>query len=359
MKWIREDIRDLKAYQANEGDYKVKLDANEGENLFVEIFKNIDADFLKDLNRYPNSNSDLLREEISKFIDVDMEKIVVGNGSSEMIELVMKAFIENGDKILSFVPTFGMYNVYSRIYKAEFVGINGKADDDGSSSPMREDFSLDIDRLIEEAERINPKIILVCNPNNPTGYLMAKADIEKLLKNTESLVVVDEAYIEFAEGSMIDEIDKYDNLIVLRTLSKALGLAGIRLGYMLANAEIIGWVNKIKSPYNLNSLTQVYAVEAIRNSEIIDDYIERVKVERDRLSEDLEKLGLKVYDSSTNFILFYSEIRGLCEKLEERGILIRDFSGGLENYYRLTVGDRDENKIFMDALKEIVKDEKS
>lgn len=363
MKWVRDDIKDLKAYKPNNSSYSVKLDANEGANLFLQVFENMDMSFLKDINRYPASNAEDLREEISKYISVDPANIIVGNGSSEMIELVMKTFIEEGDKILSFVPTFSMYNIYSQIYKAEFLGIEGKEvfNETGEleSSMIREDFSLDIDRLIKKAKDIRPKIILVCNPNNPTGYLMLKEDIKKLLKNTDSLVVVDEAYIEFAEGSMLDEIDHYDNLIVLRTLSKALGLAGIRLGYMLGNIDLINWVNKIKSPYNLNAFTQAFAIEAIKNIHIIEAYMEEVKAERKSLYKELEKLGIKVYESYTNFILFYLDIENLGKKLQEAGVLIRDFSGELENYYRVTVGNKFENKFFLDLLKEIIKDEKS
>lgn len=353
MSWVRDDIKNLKEYKENNSPYKIKLDANEGENLFFKNINDIDLEALNDINRYPDSSAEKLRKKIGENIGIQPENIVAGNGSSEMIELVMKTFIEKGDKILSFVPTFSMYGIFSKIYGGNFIGVEGKGSGLKIINP-REDFSLDIDILIDKAKEINPKIILVCNPNNPTGYLIPRDDIKKLLEKTNSLVVVDEAYIEFAEGSMIDEIDKYENLIVLRTLSKAIGLAGIRLGYMVANIDIINWVNKIKSPYNLNSLTQTFGIMAINKSDLVDDYIEREKKERERLYNELIKLGVKAYKSNTNFILFYSEIIDLNEKFQEKGILIRAFGGDLKGYYRVTVGSEYENNEFIKSLKEIL-----
>ena len=357
MKWLRSDIRDLKEYKANNSPYKLKLDANEGENLFFEKLSNIDMSFLNDINRYPDSSAEKLREEIGEYIGADKDNIIAGNGSSEMIELVMKTFIEKGDKILSFTPTFSMYEIFSKIYGANFIGTEGQVHCPKTGtvylSPCPS-FTRDIDILIEKVEEENPKMILLCNPNNPTGDLISKENIEKLLKSTNSLVVVDEAYIEFAEGSMVGEVHNYENLIVLRTLSKALGLAGIRLGYMLANKDIISWVNKIKSPYNLNALSQAFGIRALENKTLIDDYIKKVKAEREKLYKELIESGVKAYPSHTNFILFYLDIPDLSGKLQNRGILIRSFSGDLEGYYRVTVGDSHENDEFIKSLKEIL-----
>lgn len=357
MKWIRKDIANLKEYKENNSPYKIKLDANEGENLFFDNLYGLKMDFLNNINRYPDSNAEELREEVGNYIGIDKANIVAGNGSSEMIELVMKTFIDNGDKILSFVPTFSMYNIFSKIYGAEFIGIEGQVPCI-KGDKIRDDFSVNIDILIEKAKEINPKLILVCNPNNPTGYLISKDEIKRLLDNTDSLVVVDEAYIEFAEGSMIDEIENYENLIVLKTLSKALGLAGIRLGYMVSNMEIINWVNKVKSPYNLNTLSQAFGLMALKKKNLIPAYVEKIKKEREKLYKQLKEIGLKVYPSSTNFIFFYSSMDDLSGKLQEKGILIRKFSGDLEGYYRVTIGNEYENEEFLKSLKGIVGYEK-
>lgn len=354
MNWVRDDIRDLKEYKENKGEYRVKLDANEGENLFFKNIDRVDLEVLKEINRYPDSSAEKLRGKIGEYVGVDPEKIVAGNGSSEIIDLIMKTFIEKDDQILSFIPTFTMYGIFSKIHSARFIGIEGKRD---AIPTPRDDFSVDMDILIEKAKEIKPKLILVCNPNNPTGGIIDKLEIKRLLENTNSLVVVDEAYIEFADGSMIDEIDNYENLIILRTLSKAIGLAGIRLGYMAANKKIVNWVNKVKAPYNLNSVTQAFGIMALEKVDIIEDYIEREKNRRKTLYNQLNQLGVKVYPSSTNFILFYSEIKNLDGKLKDDGILVRKFGGDLEGYYRVTVGNEDENEEFIKSLKEIQKNE--
>lgn len=343
MKLVKENIENINKYELNKKPYRIKLDANEGENIF---FSDI-GDELK-LNLYPDGDSSLLRDEIGKYLNVDPNNIVAGNGSSEMIELVMKAFIDKGDIILSFIPTFSMYQIFSQIYSAKFIGIN-----------CNENFVQDVDVLIEEAKNIKPKIIFICNPNNPTGYLMNKYEIKKLLNNTDSLVVVDEAYIEFAQGSMVEYISQYENLIVLRTLSKAFGLAAIRVGYMVSNKHIINIINKVKSPYNLNSISQYIGVKALREKEKMFQYVEEVKKERKYLYNKLKKFPIEVYPSNGNFIFFKSEVSKLDEKLNEKGILIRSFSKDLENHYRVTVGNRWENEEFIKSLKEILENENS
>ncbi len=241
-----------------------------------------------------------------------------------------------------------MYHIFSQIYSAKFIGINSN-----------ENFVQDVDVLIEEAKNIKPKIIFICNPNNPTGYLMNKYEIKKLLNNTDSLVVVDEAYIEFAQGSMVEYISQYENLIVLRTLSKAFGLAAIRVGYMVSDKHIINIINKVKSPYNLNSISQYVGVKALREKEKMFQYVEEVKKERKYLYNKLKKFPIEVYPSNGNFIFFKSEVSKLDEKLNEKGILIRSFSKDLENHYRVTVGNRWENEEFIKSLKEILENENS
>ena len=350
MKFIKDNIKNLKEYKTNDMPYRIKLDANEGKNIFFKdiLEKGISFPEKFNINLYPDSDAALLKKEIGKYLNIDPNNIVAGNGSSEMIELVMKTFIDKNDSILTFTPTFSMYSIYSQIYSAKFIGIESN-----------KDFSIDMDILINKAKEINPKIIFICNPNNPTGYLIAKDEIIKLLDNVDSIVVVDEAYMEFAEGSMVDEITKYDNLIVLRTLSKALGLAAIRLGYMASNQDIINIINKVKSPYNLNSISQFIGIKALQEKDKIFKYVEEVKLERDYLYNLLVQLPIDVYKPNGNFILFKSTVQGLDKKLEEEGILIRSFSGDLEGYYRVTIGSRWENEEFIKILKEILENEDS
>lgn len=350
MDLIKNSIKNLKEYKPNKIPYQIKLDANEGKNILLkELYKEglkFDEDF--NINFYPDNDATLLKKEISKYLNINTTNIVAGNGSSEMIELIIKTFVDKDEIILSFKPTFGMYSVFSQIYSAKFVCIESN-----------EDFSLDINKLITKAKEIKPKVIFLCNPNNPTGYLIDKKDIIKLLQNTNSIVVVDEAYMEFAKGSMVDEILKHENLIVLRTLSKALGLAAIRLGYILSNEQIIKIINKVRSPYNLNAITQYIGAKALQNKDKIFDYIEDVKKEREFLYKKLSRLGIKTYKSYGNFLFFNSNIKNLFDKLAKDGILIRKFSGELDGFYRVSVGYKNENRAFIKSLKEIIKNENS
>jgi len=349
MQKVKESVKGLKAYNANQVPFRIKLDANEGKNiLFKDISEGLSFGEDFNINFYPDNDAVLLRKEMGGYIGISPSNIIAGNGSSEMIELVIKTFVDKDEAMMSFVPSFSMYSVFSSIYSADFIGVESN-----------EDFSLDMDLMIKKAREINPKLILICNPNNPTGFLIAKKDIEKLLSEVDSIVVVDEAYMEFAEGSMAQEVLKYKNLIVLRTLSKALGLAAIRLGYMISNEEIINIINNVRSPYNLNAVTQYIGAMALRKKDEITGYVEEVKKERDFLFGELGELPFEVYKSHANFIFFSSGIDDLDKRLKEDGILIRSFSGDLKGYYRVTVGSRAENTELIKSLKEIVKNEKS
>ncbi|WP_291583227.1 histidinol-phosphate transaminase [Clostridium sp. UBA6640] len=350
MELVKESIRDLKEYVPNNLKYRIKLDANEGKNiLFKDIYKEgikFEGDF--NINFYPDNEAILLREEIGKYININPANIIAGNGSSEMIELIIKTFVDKDEVILSFAPTFSMYSIFSKIYSTKFIGIKSN-----------EDFSVDIELLINKAKEVNPKVVILCNPNNPTGYLIDEEHIKRLLEKTDSIVVVDEAYIEFAGDSMVNEIGNYKNLIVLRTLSKALGLASVRLGYMASNEKIINIINKVRSPYNLNALTQYVGVMALKNKDKIMSYVEKVKKEREFLYSKLKEIDIKAFKSYGNFIFFKCEIADLKYKLANHGILIRDFSEDLKGYFRVTVGSKYENREFIKCLKEIKENEKS
>lgn len=240
-----------------------------------------------------------------------------------------------------------MYSIYSQINGSKFIGVESD-----------ENLVINIDNVIEKVKENNPKIVIVCNPNNPTGTILKREEIIKLLDSTNSLVVLDEAYMDFGEESMLSDVFKYDNLIVLRTLSKAFGLAGIRTGYMLSNSSLINSVEKVRPPYNLNSLSDFIATRALRNKDVVKAYIKEVKEEREVLYKEMIGMGIKAYKSQANFILFYSEIENLSQKLIDRGVLIRKFGGKLENYYRVTIGDKEENSMFVGAIRDILKKEK-
>lgn len=337
---MKKSVEGLIPYYVNKKPYNVKLDANEGANYLI------DNSF--DFNLYPDSDSLLLRAEMSKYYNCIEKNIIVGNGSSEVINMIINAFCDKGDKVLTFFPTFSMYDTYCKLCGADLIYI-----------PTDENFMQNLDILIEKAKELIPKVIIICNPNNPTGYANKVQEIEKLLtKITNSIVIVDEAYGDFLDYSAVDLINQYDNLIVTRTMSKAFGLANIRVGCGIANEELINMLWCVKVPYNLNGLSQQVAVEAFRNIDKVRNYINNLKYLRDKLAKEISNLNFIVYNSSANFIFIKSSINNLDKKLEDKDVLIKAFGGQISNYYRITVVDEIQSEILLKALKEIFKVEK-
>jgi histidinol-phosphate aminotransferase len=339
----KESVKDLIPYKPSEVSCKYKLDANESKNyLFKDglLIKNLD------INLYPDTNSIELRNSIANYIQMKLENIVVGNGSSEMIELILKTFIEKNDNVLGFEPSFGMYKIYSEIYDAKYISI-----------PKKPNFVMDKDQMISYANRYNPKVIFLCSPNNPTGLTISIKDITEILKNTKSLVVLDQAYIEFADennNEALNLLDEFENLIILRTMSKAFGLAGLRLGYLISNQEIVDEIYRIKSPYNLNALSQYLGVLALKDVDKVKKYVNDIKENRALLYQDLKDLKINAFFSQANFCFFQSDIKDLHQKLIDKDILVRSFKNELDGYYRVTVGTNTENKYFIKSLKEII-----
>lgn len=341
---LKPSVERLQAYFVNDIPYRVKLDANEGSNYLLKDGFKID-DFKPNL--YPDSDSKLLREKMAVYYSCKAENIMVGNGSSELINMVINAFCDKGDKVLSFVPSFSMYQTYCDLCGAQYVGIE-----------CERDFSQNIDKLIAEAKKINPKIVILCSPNNPTGYVTSRDEVVKLLDNVkDSLIILDEAYIDFSENSAADLIDRYENLVVMRTLSKAFGLAGLRVGAMIACREMINYVWKVKVPYNLNILSQYAAETALENIHRVKDYIKQLKALRQELSNSLKELDFIVYDSGSNFIFVKPPVENLFEKLIDCGVLIRKFNYRGETYNRITVGTKEENNILAEEIKNIMEAE--
>jgi len=335
-------IESLKGYQVSPIQYEIQLDANESKNFLFPKGLNI-----KDLsiNLYPDNQALDIRSEIGKYIQIDSKYILEGNGSSELLELLVKTYVDKNEVILSYEPSFSMYKIYSQIYSTTFVGV-----------PSRSDFSLDIQIMIDYAKQYNPKLIFICTPNNPTGYLIPKNEIKRLLESTTALVAVDEAYMEFTDGltSMVDEIHNYNNLVVLRTMSKAFGLAGIRLGYLIGNLDVIKDLNKVKSPYHLNALSQYVGVKALQMKDEVRKNVLEIQSRRNELEVELSKLKFHLYPSFGNFLFVQSDIENLGDLLKNKGILIRAFSNELKSYYRITIGTKEENEILVHRLKEII-----
>jgi len=334
---VKTAIKDLVPYKPNYEVVPIKLDANEGQNYLFPNGVSLKPQF----ERYPSSNSDNLRELLAQEYSLSIDNFIVGNGSTELLEIAVKTYCNPGDTILSIEPSFSMYSIYATIHGVQFIPVEGNNQEIQT-----------VDSLIESAQKYNPKIIFLCNPNNPTGSIIKNEDIIRVLESTEALVIVDEAYMEFfIEGiTMASEINKYNNLIVARTFSKAYGLAYARVGYMISNIDIIDQLLCVKLPYNVNGISTEIAALAFQKQSDMKLYVKGVSERRELLYRNLINLGISVQKSKANF-LYITLPKNINKELIQKGILIRSFG---KNNYRVTIGLEEENNAFLEALKEIL-----
>ncbi|MGZ3866823.1 MAG: histidinol-phosphate transaminase [Bacteroidia bacterium] len=339
---LRKNIANLTPYSSARDEYKGKegvfLDAN--ENSYGSP---LDANY----NRYPDPMQLSLKEKISKIKGLPVENIFVGNGSDEAIDILFRAFCRPAiDNAIICPPTYGMYEVSANINDVEVRKVN----------LLPETFQLDTENVLKNIN-LNTRLIFVCCPNNPTGNGVKWADIKKILEDFKGIVVVDEAYINFASyRSLISELLNYPNLVILQTLSKAWGLAGLRVGMAFASQQIIDVFNKIKPPYNINVASQQIAEEALDNIEQINSWIKTIVSQRGVVAKELEKFSFvkKVYPSDANFILVkVKEPQKIYNYLTEQQIIIRDRSkvALCEGCLRITIGTEEENTKLLNALK--------
>lgn len=349
---IRKDIRNLTVHRY-EGpkECRVFLDSNESpfdipQDLKEELFR-----LLLDkteLNRYPNSEATFLREIMSSVFAVESDEIVVGVGSNELITIIINTFVESDEKVICPNPSFNIYKLISIIERCKPVEFIVRKEDD---------FNLDIDSLIELTKTVCAKVVFISSPNNPTGNIVSRPDIIEVLKRCQnSIIVVDEAYFDFTDNNtVIDLINQFENLIVLRTFSKAYGLAGIRCGFSASNKDIANQLFKVKPPFNVSSLTQNIAMFILNNLEIIDLNVTKIKEQREYLFSEMSKLNsIKLFSTEANFIFFEVSDGGYIHKeLIKKGIHIRSFGDSklIRNCLRVTVGHEWENKMFLDALR--------
>ena len=340
-KIVRSSIKGLKPYSSARDEFTGKadvyLDANENP-------------FGNGLNRYPDPYQKALKKEISKIKNIHEESIILGNGSDEVIDLLFRAFCEPGkDEVIIFPPTYGMYQVCADVNNVKTKKV-----------PLTSDFEVDELSLLETVDE-KSKIIWFCSPNNPTGNTMDPAVIKNILNCFEGIVVIDEAYIDFSDSqSWIDFLEFHPNLFIIQTLSKAWGLAGIRLGMGFGSKEIISVLNKIKPPYNVNSLTQEKAIEAIGYLDEKNETIDAILVEKAKLKEKLNQIDgvQKIYQSDANFLLVkIDNATNIYNKLVEQSIIVRNRSSVTlcENCLRITVGKPAENEKLLNAIKEITR----
>ena len=341
---VRSNLRNFKPYSSARSLYQkgVFMDAN--ENSLGSV---ISTEYGSELNLYPDPLSMDLRKALGKFLAIPEKNIFVGSGSDEIIDLLIRLFVEQNEEIIVIEPTYGMYKV-----AAEVAGVNIK------NLLLKPDFQIDIPNLLSEINS-KTKIIFLCSPNNPTGTLVNLEDVETICKNFKGIVVVDEAYIEFAsKSSFVKEIPNIKNLVVLRTFSKAWGLAGIRVGYAVAQEVLIEYLNKIKLPYNLNRISSGLAVEALKNYQKMLEFRIVILEERKKLAEKLTDLGFKVFPSEANFLLVsYPNASDIAKRLAVNyGIIIRDFNSKplLKDCVRISVGSPEQNELLIKSLIKIL-----
>ena len=340
---VRPNILELKAYRSARDEVQegILLDAN--ESPFAVDWRGIH------LNRYPDPNQTRLREALAAYTGTRPEQVVAGCGSDEVLDWIFKIFCQPGeDQVAVVEPTYGMYRVMAQTFGVSLV-----------ESRLDRDQRLDADAFLEEAPAA-VKVVFLCSPNNPTGDLLGAGQILKLCREWKGIVVLDEAYVEFSETpSLVDQVEVFPNLVVMRTLSKAFGRAALRLGYAVASPLVTSFFLKVKAPYNLSSLVMQKGLEALDGWERHKDVWRRIRRERERLAGELAAMpGLgRVFPSQSNFLLFDCPGAGsICRKLRETGIVVRDRSDlpGLSECIRVSVGTPEENDLFLRELRRIL-----
>ncbi len=342
-KLVRKNIQGLTPYSSARSEFsgtaKVFLDAN--ENSFG-------SPLTKWYNRYPDPLQWELKKKIASIKNVAAENILLGNGSDECIDLLIRTFCDSQkDAIIICPPTYGMYEVYAHINDVPVIQV-----------PLLPSYQLNLEGL-ENAIAANTKIIFLCSPNNPTGNIMEREDIEMVLNNFEGIVVIDEAYINYSRHrSFLAELKDYPNLVVMQTFSKAWGLAALRLGMNFASLEITDVLNKIKPPYNINQATQELAIKALDHLEDVNAMIRETVKEREALVKELAQLAIvqKIYPSDANFVLVkMRDATSVYNYLKDKGIIVRNRSNVIlcEDCLRITVGTQIENNELIKALNSV------
>lgn len=346
---LNEKIRDLKPYDPISGDFSVRLDANES---FLPVPQKIlqkiaEAVILAPYNRYPDPLAKELCQSFGEYYHVNPDLVTAGNGSDELISIICSAFLMKGDTMLTLSPDFSMYRFYASIAEAK-----------SKQYFKKPDMTIDVDQLIAAANASQAKMILFSNPCNPTSLGLKREDVRRLITSVDALVVLDEAYMDFWEESLLDEVENYDNLMILRTCSKAFGMAGIRLGFAVANRTLTNALKAVKSPYNVNTLTQRTGSVILKEGQWLRSCIEEIKSSRDMLSEKMSvlesnyKQRMHVYPSVTNFLFVkIAQAEEVYRELLKSGVAVRY----LGDFLRITAGTKEENEKFLQAFEKAIR----
>jgi histidinol-phosphate aminotransferase len=347
---IKAQVRALKAYSLRPDRARIKINQNESPwNAPEEVIsETLDRLSRRQWSRYPDFHPTALQEQLAAFADWEAEGIIAGNGSNELIQAVLMVTVEAGTRVLICEPTFTLYRQIVKVLGGEVLSV-----------PLNSELSFDVEAIRGAIESDSPEVTIICSPNNPTGCVIDQKSLASLLEASRGLVVVDEAYHEFSGESVVSLLRQYRNLIVLRTFSKAMAMAALRVGYLLAAPELALEIRKAVLPYNLNVVSQIAAGVAIEMYQsCLKPRIEQISDERERLYESLKQIkGLEPVPSRANFMVARSTVapRVILDELLKRDILIRDVSGYpmLKDYFRISVGTPEENDELLKALQQI------
>lgn len=352
LDFIPDKVKKLEVYYPIDHIYRVRLETNES---FIELpteLKRKVSEIAVDtkFNRYPDPAARDVKEAFGKYIGVDPKYLTAGSGSDELISVIVNSLLEKGNKALTFTPDFSMYAFYCRLAEVECIRMK-----------QPDDLILDIDEVIKKANEEKVNIIMFSNPCNPTAQGVSRTDVIKLIENVNAIVMLDEAYMDFWNQSLIPDFQKYNNLIILKTCSKFVGLAALRVGFAIANEDFTRVLNATRSPFNVNSLSQGIATEVLKNTEFLDECKAKIIESRDELHRSLKKIekdyqnNIKVFDTKTNFVLVQTDLADtIFTKLHERDISIRRQG---KNYLRITAGAPEENAEFICEFETILAEE--
>ncbi|MDJ0344531.1 histidinol-phosphate transaminase [Streptomyces sp. H10-C2] len=357
---IRDELRGKTPYGAPQLDVPVRLNTNENpyplpDALVRRIAERV-TEAARELNRYPDRDAVELRTELAKYLsrtaghEVSMAQVWAANGSNEILQQLLQTFGGPGRTAIGFEPSYSMHALISRGTGTGWI-----------SGPRSADFTIDVGAAVAEIAARRPEVVFICSPNNPTGTAVDADTVLALYEAAQaarpSLVVIDEAYGEFSHRpSLIPLIEGRPNLVVSRTMSKAFGAAGLRLGYLAADPAVVDAVQLVRLPYHLSSVTQATALAALEHTDTLLGYVEQLKAERDRLVTELRAMGCEVTDSDANFVQFgrFADSHAAWQSILDRGVLVRD--NGVPGWLRVTAGTPEENDAFLDAVRAMLKE---
>lgn len=342
MKFLRKDLEGMVPYHTPYLQEGIILNANESPYNLPEQIINLYLEEVKKIkfNRYPDMDSTMLKDALAKAYGLKRENIACGVGSDELLQCLFNAVVSKGDKVVVMNPSFSMYSEYAKIYGATPIAADANPD-----------FTFNLDNMLNAIKKNNPKMVILCSPNNPTGIILTEEEVRTIVEATSGLVILDEAYVEFNGEGLVKLINEYDNLLVLRTFSKLYAGAAIRLGYAMSVKDNIDLIDTVRSPYNVNVLTQIMAKTIIEHKVLYKERIQYFKDQRRDIYAALTKLGIEVYPTKANFLWMKLSDK-INEALVRENIFVRTIMFNGEKYNRVCIGTPDEVEEFLKVVRQ-------